>query len=191
MIPETQLKRVVLIAIVTALIAYFILSELLGLSTAIFGLQLQNNIVFLFKSISLIASALVAAATVRSEKVAQLILGKRYIGGTYEGISRKVDSNNEVIETHSENLLLKQNLLTTKLSGESQDNKQNHYGRWDGFVINTEPDVDFYEFVVRISTNTGRHSGFFELTIRDGKMNGYHPTRYSKWNMELSRIDLP
>ena len=187
MIAENQLKKVLLILLSVTLIVYILMTEVFLALSSSFSIASIENITYVIKLISFVASISIAFLTSRSSFIARKVLREKYIAGKYEGISRKIDRNNVVQDTHNENLIIIQNLLSVKISGESIDSNNESYARWDGFAVNINEDVDYYEFIVRMNTNKGSHTGIFEFTIRDGLLKGYHPGKSSKWSFDMKK----
>ena len=169
MIAENQLKKVLLILLSVTLVVYILMTEVFLALSSSFSIASIENITYVIKLISFVASISIAFFTSNSSFIAKKFLREKYIAGRYKGIARKIDRNNIVQDTHNENLIIIQNLLSTKISGESFDSNNESYAIWDGFAVKINEDVDYYEFIVKTNTNKGFHTGFLELTIRDMK----------------------
>ena len=188
MIAENQLKKVLLILLSVTLVVYILMTEVFLALSSSFRIASIENITYAFKLISFICSISIAFLTSKSSFIAKKILREKYIAGKYKGISRKIDRDNVVQDTNTEECIIIQNLLSIKISGESFDSNNESYGLWDGFAVNINEDVDFYEFIVRTNTNKSSFSIIFEFTIRDGRLKGYCPGKFSKWNFDMKKI---
>ena len=189
MIPENKLKTILLILVSITLLTYILITEILISITSNINITSISNIVFAIKTASFAISIIISLMTANSSIIAKIFLREKYIAGRYKGISNQISTNNETLQTHQEEVFIVQNLLSIKISGESKDKEDGYYAKYYGFAINTNEAIDYYEFMVKVSTNRSIHTGIFELTIRDGLLKGYHPGRSGKWNIDLKKVN--
>lgn len=190
MITEWKIKKILLVLLSSNLVLYILITELFFLFLSLFSFDIgtMTKITFPIKLVSFVTSVSFIFLTSKSKIIAKFFLKDKYIGGKYKGFARKISQDNEIIDTHNEELIIVQNLLFMKVSGESCDNDNDTYAQWDGFAIFADKDIDRYDFIIRINYNRGVHTGILELTIRDRQIKGYHPARYGKWFMDLKKV---
>jgi len=187
-IPENKLKKILFIIVSSTLLIYILITETAIAITSSINITLISNITYAIKTASFAVSILVSLMTAKSSFIAKFFLKDKYIAGKYKGIANRINENNEVLYSHQEEIIVVQNLLSIKISGESKDGNDGYYAKYYGFAISTNEDIDYYEFMVKVNTNRSTHTGIFELTIRDGQLKGYLPSRTGKWNIDLKKV---
>ncbi len=188
MITERNIKFILMVVLYLSLFVYIFVTEVplgfIELSTP------SSSYIVLIKVSGFLVSSLTLVASVNSSYLTRKVLGDNYIAGDYEGKSTQISVDESVEDNHFEKFTIRQNLISTKISGISKDANDEYYATWNGNLVNC--DNQHFKFLVELDTPNRELSGIIQLNFINNEVFGYATaigsSSQTKWKFELVKL---
>jgi hypothetical protein len=176
MIPLSQLRLALVIALILSLAAYHL--------THIYAPTQSHDLFSLFKIVQFTVAAAFFFVLVYAKWLARIVLWNSYIGGYYIGSSsdyvihktksaRKLTSNPQ-IDKHIEVFTIVQNLFETRISGRSflcEEGNPQLVSTWHGRLFKS--DGETYLFGLELSTDMSEYA-IIKATFEGQRVHGFY-----------------
>jgi len=195
MLIEKNIKVILLVLLLFSIIVYTLLTDISTYFLKQYFYQnstlLSANILSAIKIVSAITSIFTVLLTIKSKYISKLILGEKYISGKYEGVSYKINENQEIIAEHREYMEIQQNLISTIITGVSREkNDENGHANLNGSLVKYENKKTL--FLVEVETPYSTYLEVMSMNFINGHIHGFVSASSSnnpaKWKFTLKKI---